>query len=118
MSVTLRVAAGAEWLDVRWPGWAHEVDLLKLDMSSGCRCILGQTFGDYHLAPLADRDADTLGNYAFDVAAAELGFQAGEIAESLTARRLLDTAVRDAEYVALHAEWTRLILARRPAVTP
>lgn len=37
-----RVGRGAAWLDVTRPQWFNEVDLEKLDLASGQRCVLGQ----------------------------------------------------------------------------
>lgn len=37
-----RVRAGAELLDKRVPGWAGNVDLPTLDVSSSFKCVLGQ----------------------------------------------------------------------------
>jgi hypothetical protein len=46
-TVAVRVAAGAAFLDEREPGWADRIDLDQLDLSSDCRCVLGQLHGDY-----------------------------------------------------------------------
>lgn len=43
-----RVARGAAHLDVVRPGWFNDIDTGTLTLSSGCRCTLGQVFGDYH----------------------------------------------------------------------
>lgn len=40
----LRVKRGVEWLDANYPGWESKVIINTLDMSNGCRCILGQLF--------------------------------------------------------------------------
>jgi len=42
------VAKGAELLDERRPGWAEDIDLELLDMTSGWHCVLGQLYGDYY----------------------------------------------------------------------
>lgn len=39
-----RVARGAAWLDENRQGWERQIDLASLDLSNGCRCILGQLF--------------------------------------------------------------------------
>jgi hypothetical protein len=49
-TIAERVAAGAEFLDRNEPGWVGRIDLDQLDISSPCRCILGQVFGDYYEA--------------------------------------------------------------------
>lgn len=43
-SIEARVARGAEWLDATKPGWERLVDLAELDLSNGCRCVLGHVF--------------------------------------------------------------------------
>lgn len=42
-----RVKKGAAHLDKRIPDWFEQVKIRPLDMKSGCRCVLGQLFGDY-----------------------------------------------------------------------
>ncbi len=41
------VAKGAGWLDANHPGWERRIDLAVLDLSSPCRCVLGQIGGDF-----------------------------------------------------------------------
>lgn len=112
-----RVAAGAAWLDERIPEWVEQIDLFALRLSDGCRCILGQTFGDYTRAPISggrqhDEDWDWDWPPEYDRAAAALGFQASEVADS-RGRRAIVELVRDREYDALQEAWTRLVLGRR-----
>lgn len=38
-----KVERGAKWLDGKYPDWWRDVNLSKLKMSNGHRCILGQT---------------------------------------------------------------------------
>jgi hypothetical protein len=38
------VAKGAALLDDKQPGWAHQIDLTVLHLSSGEECVLGQLF--------------------------------------------------------------------------
>jgi hypothetical protein len=91
-----RVALGAAWLDEYREGWFNEVDLGQLILSSPCRCVLGQLYGEYMDAPLVDIGGD--------VAGADYGFNAyGHSPE------------RDAEYVHLEDEWRRVITERRAA---
>lgn len=45
--IPANVKRGAQLLDERLPGWRSHVDPDQLDVSSGCRCPLGQIFGDY-----------------------------------------------------------------------
>lgn len=42
-----RVAKGAALLDAQRPGWAQRIDIGTLDISKGCKCVLGQVFGGY-----------------------------------------------------------------------
>jgi hypothetical protein len=110
-TIEQRVAAGAEWLDANLPEWVEKVDLGQLRLLSPCLCILGQAFGDFYTAPLP-QEGD-----ARDAVAADLGFLASvEIDEGL-ADSAFDAydAAEQQEYRELHAEWTRLILARRAA---
>lgn len=44
---TVRAKIGATVLDVLRPGWAEEIDLAKLRMSSCQECVLGQLYGTY-----------------------------------------------------------------------
>ena len=53
MSEREKVAKGARLMDRILPGWHNQVDLDKLDMSSGSMCLLGQTFGIHHERCLA-----------------------------------------------------------------
>lgn len=97
-TVAERVAAGAAWLDGNQPGWVDRIDLERLDIGSCMRCVLGQLYGEYSLAPLEVRyDYDT------DVwLALSFGFDA--------VNRPGQPSVAD-----VTAEWRRLILARRSA---
>jgi hypothetical protein len=63
-----RVNRGAALLDTIKPGWQNDVELLELDMSSACSCVLGQLFEDQS-QPLKDDEGYTWGE--------EYGFQAG-----------------------------------------
>ncbi|RJQ34955.1 hypothetical protein C4568_01755 [Candidatus Parcubacteria bacterium] len=43
-----RVARGVRLLDRKGPpGWRSKIDLEKLEIRSGSRCILGQIYGDF-----------------------------------------------------------------------
>lgn len=91
-TISERVQRGAAWLDTERPGWAGEIDLGQLILSSPCRCVLGQLYGDYVDAPLVDEHGDQAG--------VEHGFNA---------------ALTGTEYDALEAEWRRVITERRAA---
>lgn len=91
-TITERVAAGAAWLDENFLNWLHLVDLNTLRLSSPCRCVLGQLYGDFCdrpeglFATAYDHGFDTLVGYG-----------------------------TDAEYAALEDEWRRVITERRAA---
>lgn len=38
----IAVAAGAEFLDKKLPGWEFQINTRKLDLAHGCQCVLGQ----------------------------------------------------------------------------
>lgn len=91
-----RAAAGAEYLDGQMPGWAEQIELATLELSSECRCVLGQ---------LSDGDGytglrDDL-HLSVD-AAVELGFA-------------LDPDADWEEWAGLDAAWAREIVSRREA---
>lgn len=48
-AIEARVARGAAWLDENEPGWERRIDLAKLNLGDGCRCVIGQVMqeGDY-----------------------------------------------------------------------
>jgi hypothetical protein len=95
-TISERVARGVAWLDDNVLGWQNRIDVGQLILSSPCRCVLGQLFGEYMDAPLVDEGGD--------VAGADYGFNAyGHSPE------------RDAEYVDLEVEWRRVITERRAA---
>jgi hypothetical protein len=105
-SVEERVAAGVAWLDEHAPDWVGRIDLERLDLTSPCRCILGQTVGDFW-------DVIKGGGELFGgdedqalTAVRRLGFDAIERDED-------DVAPNGGEFRALDAEWRRVILARR-----
>lgn len=45
--IEARVERGARLLDEKNPGWAWDINLDKLDMSSCYRCVLGQLYDGY-----------------------------------------------------------------------
>lgn len=46
MKICKQVQKGAAWLDQVRPNWWQEIDIAKLDLSDGCRCVLGQIAGN------------------------------------------------------------------------
>jgi hypothetical protein len=102
-TIEARVARGAALLDEKLPGWVERIDLDKLKLSSGCNCVLGQTWDGStdtgYSAFGAHADALALGGDD-DI---EHGFNAGS-----------GNWFTDAdEYTALTAEWKCVVLARR-----
>lgn len=52
-------ASAAAWLDVRYPSWAHKVNLDDFDIDCPCSCVGGQLdIGWLQLAAQYDRDHD------------------------------------------------------------
>jgi hypothetical protein len=102
--VAERVAKGAALLDEKVPGWDQRIDLEILAMRGTCECVLGQLFeptpegADGYWVGLDRLAISRLGA----AHAAEYGF-ACETSEIES-------------YVALGAEWRRLIGARRTEV--
>lgn len=117
-TVAERVAAGAEFLDQREPGWWQRIDLDRLEMRRSCACVLGQLSTDLtddgreHWAEITERyglrrewqslPVPTDASYGFNA------FSEGAFSEG---------AERDirAEYKALAAAWKRVITERRSA---
>lgn len=85
MTAAARVVEGATFFDAGLSGWADRIDLAVLDMAHQNRCILGQLFGRYALAPV---DSDLNENRGFKAISAEDALQ-------------------------LDAEWRRVIADRR-----
>jgi hypothetical protein len=98
--VAERVAAGVAWLDEHEPGWETLMNVLDLEMSVSCRCVLGQVYAD---------DAEHSfyqDGFAYGISAHDIGFETG-IALGFDA----DTRMPD-NWEALTAEWRRVIQAR------
>jgi cytochrome P450 len=95
-TISERVARGVAWLDENRPAWDREIDLGRLVLSSPCRCVLGQLYGDYSDAPIDAR----LDGYDVQRGFNSSGRTYGE---------------RDNDFDALEAEWRRVITERRAA---
>jgi hypothetical protein len=55
------VKNGASYFDAKKPDWALEINVEKLDLSSGSQCIIGQLYGQYdrkNLVELGLTDVD------------------------------------------------------------
>lgn len=104
-TVETRVALGAALLDERMPGWVDRVEVLTLDMSSSCRCVLGWVYA----APEEE------GLTAFGVGVRELGLDSPEIQSAHGFDRLygLVWEAATSDFEALRIEWIRVIESRR-----
>lgn len=114
LTIAERVAAGAEWLDANYPGWADRVDIVLLDIRDCEDCVLGQLAGNYWHAPLFSDIAAT----ADDVPDGA-PWHADPTAEDRAMRRSMPLGfcgdTFDAESALTH-EWMQLIGARRESV--
>lgn len=96
-----RVEAGAEYLDLKLPGWERDIVPETLDLDDCQFCVLGQLFGD------------------FDNGCVELGIdretQSGELGFNLTEREndILDCYEVDTRYNSLTRLWRKLIKDRQ-----
>lgn len=107
-----RVQRGAALLDEKWPTWAQDIDLEKLDIQSGRNCVTAQ---------FAQRELG--GTYWFD-ALDHLGLTEGDDgsyishgfnAESYREERPYD---QDEAYTELNTLWRDLIQERRAQAQP
>jgi hypothetical protein len=106
-TITERVAAGAAFLDEHDPQWwrpdvERAIDLDRLDLGSGGRCILGQRCPLEGPSPFT-RQSEAMSGFsweddeeALDRWATRYGFDAGDV-----------------QYAELTAEWKRVITGRR-----
>ena len=125
-SVTGRVAAGAAFLDEHDPGWwradvERAIDLDKLDLSLGDRCILGQRCPVEAIVSYlgtTDLDADDL-EHGYAAYAEELAGRFGDhtAMEAWAVKHGFNRPYGSgkAGYLDLTAEWRRVIEARRAA---
>jgi hypothetical protein len=107
-TIEVRVARGAALLDEKLPGWADHIELDRLRLTSSCNCVLGQAFREdvvhansYRAGLINLFDSD----YAYDEAVAH-GFDLGDW-----------EAESGAAWLALTAEWKRVILSRRESAS-
>lgn len=99
-SIEERVTAGAAWLDEHRPGWWQRIDLETLDLGDPCKCVLGQEYGDFGVAPAEVAGAsEPAVAFGFDVHSSWFG-------------RVRTEADVEAECAALTAEWRWLIEQR------
>ena len=104
-----RIDKGVAWLNANVPDWLDRIDLDRLDLASGCRCVLGQLFA--HVV-------DELGT--------EDGFTAvwqsdSTLVPHLTSKETethgFDLATNDEGYMALTEAWHDRIEALRETRT-
>jgi hypothetical protein len=106
--VAERVKRGAALLDEKRAGWWRDIDLARLDLRSGCDCVIGQVGGTLGYSATAL----SLGAGTTDEEV-RLGFEAPEVVKGDD----WDADVEYAEYEALTLAWCELILARRAAAS-
>lgn len=142
LTVQDRVAQGAAWLDVRYPGWFTGIDLSILDLGDCHQCILGQVYTG--CIPAEERGqilAQVVRMHAvgsggseedwrtqilewggFSVlddfhdlpdAGGQHGFNAKAIRWDVPGREDSYFTELDTDYMALLDEWTRVIIQRR-----
>lgn len=101
-TIETRVARGVALLGEKAPAWANMINLDLLDLSSECRCVLGQAWG---------------GDEAFDPywAAVEELFPEDADADGQAVAHGFDSRSGDLDFDELTAEWRRVIEARRSA---
>lgn len=107
LSIADRVAAGAAYLDEHIPDWVRLITVERLDISSGCRCILGQLHAEDYPYP-----GEMPG---------EAGMQPGDANRTRIAMGFeVDSDLGDdragLEYGWLTDEWARVIEQRRAEV--
>lgn len=110
-TVEVRVARGAALLDAEVPGWWERVRVLRLDMGSTCRCVLGQVF-DGEGADGFYAGSRRLRPFVPNWAPVALGFDTSSIDDD---GEDVSEDAYEADYRALQAEWTRVIESRRVA---
>lgn len=83
-----RVAAGAAFLDERYPGWVERIDLDGLEMDDCANCIIGQAVGNYFdLFRMPDQD-DRAASLGFNTEAEEHPWDMGRLEHAW--RRLIE----------------------------
>jgi hypothetical protein len=112
LNVICRIAAGRQVLDLYDPEWRNYVSVLTFDITSTCRCVLGQLAeykgGDDWWTMLAVLDMTTAEaeGYGFDV-----GSYGGTDPETPMAVRELQSQMQDREYAALQVGWEQVLIA-------
>lgn len=112
LKIAERVAAGADLLDKRIPGWRTRINLETLDLNESCRCILGQSWELSDFDKLVERSGYTAAKMSLDMdnyKAAWFGFNMLTLFSP--GGFLLDTCHRDKvafeqEIADLKAAWT------------
>lgn len=102
-----RVAKGIALLDVKWPEWATEIDLDRLDIQNGSSCLTAQ------YARKQGRDS------WFTVGQGLLGLSQGDYENhGFDVDADVDTRLMDPVYETLNGLWKAEIEHRRTAATP
>jgi hypothetical protein len=101
-TIAERVARGAALLDEREPGWWERIDLGRLDLSSPCRCVLGQLNTDLD-RPYFPKWTDILERFGVG------------LRDEFTHGFNVGGGGTDAQFANLTAAWRELIEARRSA---
>lgn len=120
MSPAERVARGAALLDEQRPGWWERTDVVRLDMTDGCGCILGQEFqAEWEDLGGPDNGGQNVAPSPYIIGAEHL-LRAWDGEGDLDTTRWAVTHGFDAtfqnqgaDFVALRAEWVRVIAERR-----
>jgi hypothetical protein len=108
VSAVERVARGAALLDEQESGWAEQIDLSRLDMGDGCRCVLGQLWGG---------EPDAAGWEPYNVAVDELKIDGWRLGFSvLTVDQ--PPALITAEFAELDELWITEICDRQQPAGP
>lgn len=103
--LSLRVEAGAKWLDANRPGWLKGIDLDALDLNDCAQCVLGQTFGFY--------DNGVSVGCGFQVFSEKAGEWSDAHGFSVFDMPWLGCDKNKEHWNALREEWVTAILSRR-----
>lgn len=105
-TIHTRVTRGAEFLDRVKPGWERLVDLAALDLSDGCRCVLGHVF------------AGEAGVFNLFMAGGEYWWDGYSLGSTLLPDLMFPSALlgfnsdKSAEFPALDEAWISLLKSR------
>lgn len=109
-----RVQRGAALLDEKWPTWAQDIDLDRLDIQEGDNCMTAQYA---QMLGLADRSDDT----AYEDGQQSLGLDDGQYEGhgfNAEGASYCDLQTDMVGYSTLNRLWRDLIIQRREAAQP